>query len=210
MKHVLLWLLFIIGVLGLIYVIPGGLKRVLNCENPTLTVISYSMYPLLTRGDMILVKGVTLPEIKVGTVIVFNHQNGLAVHRVVSVYGQTIVTKGDANTTEDTPITFDDVIGRVPNLGKGLWKIPLIGRISLLGNTDTAEPAGESNPVQQFARYVWNPIGFSLLVVMPFILFFGSFAPDVIAVFNPAFKRKRLRARRLEKLRKRRSGAHAR
>ena len=57
MKNILWWLLFILGVVAAIYVIPQILTRTLNSQNPTLTVISYSMYPALNRGDLILVKG---------------------------------------------------------------------------------------------------------------------------------------------------------
>lgn len=209
MKNVLWWLLFIIGVLGAIYAIPKILARTLSSESPTLTVISNSMYPLLTRGDLIFVQGVSKEELKVGTVIVFHHASGLAVHRVIRLQGDSIITKGDANTDEDVPITFDDVVGRVPNIGNGLAKIPLIGRISLLGSSEPqAAPAVSGGALMQMARYVWNPIGFSMLVLLPALLFFGSLAGDILALLSPSYKRKRLRRKRTERLQKR--WAHAR
>ena len=90
MKNILWWLLFVVGVAGATYAIPQILLRTLNSESPTLTVISYSMYPALNRGDLILVKEVTLEDIEVGTVVVFRHEEGLAVHRVVRLAGETI------------------------------------------------------------------------------------------------------------------------
>ncbi len=208
MKNVLSWLLFIIGVLGAIYAIPKILASTLNSESPTLTVISYSMYPALTRGDLILVKGVTPEEIKVGTVIVFHHANGLAVHRVIRFKGDFIVTKGDANTAEDEPITFDDVIGRVLTIGNNLVRIPLVGRISLLTSPEPDKTTSGSL-VQQIARYVWNPIGFSMLVLLPTVLLLGSFAADILGLFSPSYRRKQLRQKRIERFKRRWAHAHS-
>ena len=203
MKSFLWWSLFIIGVASAIYFIPKGLTQALNCDNPTLVVISRSMYPVLNRGDLILVKGVTPEEIKVGTVIVFRHGGGMAVHRVVRIQGQTITTKGDANPNEDDPITYDDVVGRVPAIGGSLLKIPFIGRVSLITAPETSGSQAETNLIQQMARYVWNPIGFCLLVLLPAVLFFGSIAGDIKSVLSPAHSRNRLRKKRLERLKKR-------
>ena len=204
MKSILWWLLFIVGVAGAIYAIPQLLKSTLNAENPTLTVISQSMYPLLQRGDMIIVKGATREEIEVGTVIVFRHEQGMAVHRVVRLEGETITTKGDANTAEDEPITYDAVVGRVPTIGDGLLKVPLIGKVSLLAGLQPEEGgAAETNPVKQLVRYVWNPLGFSLLILLPAFLFMSSLAGDAVIALSPDRRRKRLRKKRAERLKKR-------
>ena len=203
MKSLLWWILFVVGVASAIYFIPRGLTQALNCDSPTLVVISRSMYPVLNRGDLILVKGVTPEEIEVGTVVVFHHQDGLSVHRVVRIRGESITTRGDANTKEDNPITYDDIVGRVPNVGDGLLKIPLIGRIALVTTPEPSDSQAETNLLKQMARYVWNPIGFSLLVLLPAVLFFGSIAGDVKSVLSPARNRNRLRKKRLERITKR-------
>jgi signal peptidase I len=204
MKSILWWLLFVIGVVGAIYFIPQVLTRTLNSENPTLTVMSHSMYPALNRGDLILVKETTLEEIEVGTVVVFRHKDGLAVHRVVQIQGQSIVTKGDANPEADNPITYDDIVGRVPTIGDSLVKIPLVGRIALLtGSPPPDEAAGEAGTLKQIGRYVWNPLGFSLLVLLPGVLFLSSFAGDAMIALSPDRRRKQWRKKRLERLHKR-------
>ncbi len=87
MKDLLVWLLFIIGVLGAVYATPVFLGSILSTDNPVLTVTSGSMWPVLQRGDLIFVKGAALDDIEVGTVIVFRHTAGLAVHRVVKNSG---------------------------------------------------------------------------------------------------------------------------
>ena len=203
MKSLLWWILFIVGVASAIYFIPKGLTYVLNSDSPTLVVISRSMYPALNRGDLILVKGVTPEEIEVGTVVVFRHEGGLTVHRVVRIRGESITTKGDANPKEDNPITYEDVVGRVPAIGNSLLKIPMIGRVSLISAPEPSGSQAETNLLKQMARYVWNPIGFSLLVLLPAVLFFGSIAGDVKSVLSPARNRNRLRKKRLERITKR-------
>jgi signal peptidase I len=204
MKNILWWLLFVFGVIATIYFIPQILTRTLNNENPTLTVISYSMYPSLNRGDLILVRGTTLEEIEVGTVVVFRHEKGLAVHRVVEIKGNKIVTKGDANPEEDDPITYDDIVGRVPAIGDSLVRIPLVGRISLLAGPPPPEDSATTvSLLQQIGRYAWNPLGFSLLVLLPAVLFMSSISSDIMSVLSASHRRKRLRSKRLERLKKR-------
>lgn len=191
------------GVVAAIYFIPQVLHRTLNSENPTLTVISYSMYPALNRGDLILVKGTTPEEIEVGTVVVFRHKEGLAVHRVVKIRGDTITTQGDANPEADNPITFDDIVGRVPTIGDSLVKIPLIGRIALLTGPEPSDTQAETSLLKQMGRYVWNPLGFTMLVLLPAVLFMSSFASDIMTALSPDRRRKQWRKRRLERLKKR-------
>jgi signal peptidase I len=204
MKNILWWLLFVFGVIATIYFIPQILTRTLNNENPTLTVISYSMYPALNRGDLILVQGTTPEEIEVGTVVVFRHAKGLAVHRVVEIDGDSIVTKGDANPEEDDPITYDDIVGRVPTIGDSLVKVPLVGRIALLtGPPPPGESATTPSLLQQIGRYAWNPLGFSLLVLLPAVLFMSSISNDIMNALSSSRRRKHLRSKRLERLKKR-------
>lgn len=203
MKNVLWWLLFVVGVVSAIYAIPQVLTRTLNSEAPTLTVISQSMYPALNRGDLILVKAFDPEDIQVGAVIVFRHGGGLAVHRVVRLAGETITTRGDANPKEDDPITYDDVVGRVPAIGDSLVKIPLIGRIALLTAPEPTDSPAETSLLKQLARYVWNPLGFTMLVLLPAVLFLGSIAGDVISALSPNRRRKKLLKRRAERLKRR-------
>ena len=203
MKNILWWLLFVVGVVTAIYFIPQFLTRTLNSEKPTLTVISYSMFPTLNRGDLILVKGTTPEEIEVDTVVVFRHKDGLAVHRVVEIRGQAITTKGDANPEADNPITYDDIVGRVPAIGDSLVKIPLVGRIALLTGPELSDTPAETSLLKQMGRYVWNPLGFTMLVLLPAVLFLSSFASDAMIALSPSRRRKQWRNKRLERLKKR-------
>lgn len=90
------------------------------------TVISGSMEPTYSVGDLIYVKKVDPSEIRVGDPITFvlNESLVVATHRVVEVdaENQHFHTKGDANEIADqTPVHYNNVIGvpqfRIPKLG---------------------------------------------------------------------------------------------
>ncbi len=97
-----------------------------------LSVQSGSMAPFINKGDLVNVKRVPSGEISAGDVITFINpadRRTTVTHRVVAVIpeaqdGNTIVTKGDANLGQDTPIEPLSVIGKVEHrvayLGRGL------------------------------------------------------------------------------------------
>ena len=93
------------------------------------TVISGSMEPTYSVGDLLYVKKVDVGTIQVGTPITFvsNENLVVATHRVVRVDAehQCFYTKGDANEIEDNdPVHFNNVIG-VPQ-----FSIPKLGYVS--------------------------------------------------------------------------------
>lgn len=209
MKTLLLWFLFIAGVIVAIWTIPIFLSRVLATADPMMTVTSNSMWPVLKRGDLVFIKAVKPDDIEIGSVIVFRHGEGMAVHRVVEITAWTITTRGDANTKPDSPIFYEDVIGRVPTIGNSLVKIPFAGNIAFLMNPGTEasqqeKPApGLGGLLAQMGRYLTNPVGFSLLVLLPFVLFFSSSWGDIMSRLSPRMKRAQKRQRRAQLLEKR-------
>ena len=92
-------------------------------------VVSGSMEPTYSVGDLIYVKDVDPNQIRVGDPITFvlNENLVVATHRVVDIdrENQYFYTKGDANETPDaSPVHFNNVIG-VPK-----FSIPLLGYVS--------------------------------------------------------------------------------
>ena len=92
-------------------------------------VISPSMEPTYSEGDLIYVKEVDPDSVQVGDPITFvlNEELTVATHRVVAIDSENrqFTTKGDANKTEDTaPVHFNNLIG-VP-----VFAIPLMGYVS--------------------------------------------------------------------------------
>ncbi|MCH8346291.1 MAG: signal peptidase I, partial [Chloroflexi bacterium] len=139
------WLIYLGIIVAAIILGPTVLGWALDTDHPMATISSGSMWPALKEGDVVLLRGVdSVDDVKVGDIVAFRHEGGLAIHRIVSIEGEQITTKGDANTREDEPIAFDDVIGRAVEVGGRLARVPYLGHLAeLLGpvvGTATEEP----------------------------------------------------------------------
>ena len=84
-------------------------------------VLSGSMEPEISVGDLLIV--VEKDEYYVNDVVVYQDGRMSVTHRIISVSGDEIITRGDANNTEDSPITRDMIKGRV------VLTIPLVGHL---------------------------------------------------------------------------------
>lgn len=93
-----------------------------------LTVLTGSMEPTYSPGDMVV--AVPQATYAVGDVVTFQPVSGdptLITHRVVGVQaGEELsyITRGDANGTDDEPITAEQVMGRV------VYHIPYVGHVA--------------------------------------------------------------------------------
>ncbi len=125
------WLLYF-GVLALlIFGTPKALSYLLDTQYPIAAITSGSMWPVLKKGDLALVCGVQAENILVNDVVIFPIEEGvLGIHRVVRINGNQIITKGDANTREDQPISREAVIGRLCTLGQYNVRIPKFGMLA--------------------------------------------------------------------------------
>ena len=78
-----------------------------------------SMGEFIEPGDWIVVK--YSKNIKLNDIVTFEHKGEYITHRVIEAYNGTYVTKGDANTAKDSPISKDQIVGKVvkviPNFG---------------------------------------------------------------------------------------------
>ena len=84
-------------------------------------VLSGSMEPELSVGDLILVK--ETDEIEVNDIVVYQQMSSLIVHRVIDVQDDVITTQGDANNVADEPVSVDTVKGKV------FLSVPYVGNI---------------------------------------------------------------------------------
>ena len=121
-------------------------------------VISGSMEPEYSVGDLIYVKAVDPNDIEVDMPITFvlNEDLVVATHRVVEIdaENQYFYTKGDANETVDSaPVHFNNVIG-VPQ-----FSIPLLGYVS---------------------DFIQNPPGTYITIGVGVVLIAAVFLPDMI------------------------------
>jgi len=122
------------------------------------TVLSGSMEPTYSAGDLIYVKKVDVKNIRVGDPITFvlNEDLVVATHRVVRIDAANshFYTKGDANEIEDQePVHFKNVIG-VPQ-----FAVPKMGFVS---------------------EYVQNPPGMYVTIGVGALLIIIVFLPDFL------------------------------
>jgi signal peptidase I len=147
-RDLLGWAVYLGVIVGAIVLGPTALGWALGSEYPMAAISSGSMWPALKEGDVVLLKGVdSIEDVKVGDIIAFRHREGFAIHRIASIEGAQITTKGDANTREDQPIEIEDVIGKVPTIAGTTARIPYLGNISfllgpLLNQTDDLAGSG--------------------------------------------------------------------
>jgi signal peptidase len=88
-------------------------------------VLSNSMQPAFSAGDLVVTRAAPIDSLVAGQVIVFvppGHDQPVA-HRVVSIAGTTVTTRGDANPVDDpwqvqlSGTNVERVIATVPYLG---------------------------------------------------------------------------------------------
>lgn len=112
------------------------------------TVLTDSMQPSFSAGDLVLTRPVPATDLEVGHIAVLRVEDGLRAHRILEVLpGEasiTLVTRGDANELVDLPIAVTSS-ARVPVV---LWRIPGVGRVA-----------------QLFARPAVSTTGLALLLV---------------------------------------------
>ena len=70
-----------------------------------------SMSGQMEIGDWILVK--ITDDVKLNDVITFEQDGSFVTHRIIEQYKDTYITKGDSNNSKDTPITKDQIIGKM-------------------------------------------------------------------------------------------------
>lgn len=146
-------LLVIAVVLAAIFLMGS---RIVGCR--VFNIVSGSMEPEYSVGDLIYVQEVDPATIKPGDVITFvlNEDLVVATHRVVRVDAekQRLYTKGDANDTEDgAPVHYKNVIG-IPR-----FAIPGLGYVS---------------------DFIQNPPGMYITIAGVAVLMLLAFAPDLV------------------------------
>ncbi len=74
-------------------------------------VLSGSMEPEISVGDLLIVA--ERKSYEVGDVVVYQDGRMAVTHRIVAITEDEVITKGDANNTEDAPITVEQIKGEV-------------------------------------------------------------------------------------------------
>lgn len=105
-------------------------------------VLTGSMEPELSPDDLVIVRKAS--DYEVGDIVVYQDMDSLVIHRIESIDGDLIVTKGDANNIADDPIS------RLLIKGKAVAHIPFAGVI---------------------VRFLKSPAGFILIFLAAAALF---------------------------------------
>lgn len=82
-------------------------------------VLSGSMEPTLSVNDLVVVREADGYEI--GDIVVYQDGASLVIHKIISMDGDTVITKGDANNVADNPISISAV------KGKAVASVPVAG-----------------------------------------------------------------------------------
>lgn len=122
-------------------------------------VRSESMVPAINLGDMVIAGPANVNGIKPGVIITYELGKNLITHRVLSINGETLITKGDANEDPDPrPVQLSQVKSLY------LFKIPYVG---------------------YFISFIQTKMGWFLAIILPAIALVGFLIKDII---KEAFK----------------------
>lgn len=120
-------------------------------------VRSESMKPAINMGDMVITGPLAGPlsgEVSPGAIVTYQRGEELVTHRVLSVDGDTLLTKGDAVEDPDPwAVTLSNVRGVY------LFRIPYIGYVS---------------------NFVGTKFGWFLAIIIPALLLVGLLIKDII------------------------------
>lgn len=105
---VMFLIIYCINIFVVKYIYREDFPRVFNYY--VFNVASGSMEELLHKGDYIIVEKTS--DFDVGDVVTFHKNNYFITHRVIKIEGDTITTKGDANSIQDAEISRSDIVGK--------------------------------------------------------------------------------------------------
>lgn len=86
------------------------------------SVRGMSMFPLLLKGDVVLVRPVTYEALRKGDIVVYERNGIWVAHRLVRKTEGKLLTQGDANRLMDAALPFSKVKGVVVKVAQSrLW-----------------------------------------------------------------------------------------
>jgi signal peptidase I len=147
---IFVWMVSIM--LGLIV---AALAFVLFSPDYSLYIVrSGSMEPAFNVGDVVIAGPLGSGGIKPGVIVTYAIGKTLITHRVLSIDGNTLITKGDANENPDPiPVQFSQVKSRY------LFRIPYIGYV---------------------AGFVRTRPGWLLIIILPSLILVGFIVKDIV------------------------------
>jgi signal peptidase I len=90
-----------------------------------LSVTGASMIPAIWPGDVISVRRRKLAALQVGKIVLYRRGENLTAHRITSIRGARLVTRGDSLPHNDPSISESDIVGEVVSLLRSGRRIPV-------------------------------------------------------------------------------------
>jgi signal peptidase len=115
MKNLFQKLILIILLITLIYVVyvkyiaKESLVKINGYS--FLIVLTGSMEPDIKAGDFVIIK--ECDDYAIYDVITYEDEDMLVTHRIIQKTSDVVITKGDANNTEDDEINYNQILGKV-------------------------------------------------------------------------------------------------
>ncbi len=134
-SNILFALLFLLTTFLVILKFMGGNQAIFGYN--IYYVVSGSMQPTYSVGDILLGKTVDADQLKVGDVVTYLGTQGeiegkMITHQIIEIRetetGRTFITKGVANAVADPPVEERQIQSKI------LFKIPLLGTLFALAN----------------------------------------------------------------------------
>lgn len=144
-------------------------------------VLSDSMLPTISSGDLVLVKEVDVEKLEQGDVIAFREGTSVVTHRIVEVMNEgdakRFRTKGDNNNVADPLLVRPEMVE-----GVYLFAMPGFGKAAV---------------------FIQTPVGMTLVIALPLILFVTYEAVRRKKVDRERQERTEALERELERMRER-------
>ncbi len=87
-------------------------KEYINfCGFSIFQVVTGSMSETIEIKDIVILK--ITKNVDINDIVTYKNGNDFITHRIIKKEGNQIITKGDANDSEDKTITTDDIVGKV-------------------------------------------------------------------------------------------------
>jgi len=127
----------------------SGNRLVMPFNKTIAVVLTGSMEPTIGVNDLIVVEKTN--DYEVNDIVVYQTGNMLVVHRIIAIDGEMVITAGDNNDGEDTPINIKSINGEVVDI------IPHLGLV---------------------LKIVKSPIGLVVIVTLAVILLILSYKKE--------------------------------
>ena len=108
----------VLNTILILMIIITGLYFILRLSN-TINIYKVetgSMEDKINVGDYLII--LKQNNYNIGDVVTYKKDNYFITHRIIKMDNKEIITKGDANTSEDEPIKKSNIVGKVIYKGK--------------------------------------------------------------------------------------------